>query len=110
MALRPGPCPARNVSETIKVGKESTKKSKKKGEKKSFKAEEILSMVLSKMKEIAEAYLGKEVKNAVIMVPAYSNDSQHQAKKDAGSINGLNVLRIINKPTAAAIPYGFYKK
>jgi len=81
-----------------------------KGETKQFKAEEISSMVLIKMKEIAEAYLGKEVKNAVITVPAYFNDSQRQATKDAGSIAGLNVLRIINEPTAAAIAYGLDKK
>merc|ERR1712125_289350 len=81
-----------------------------KGERKSFKAEEISSMVLGKMKEIAEAYLGKEVKNAVVTVPAYFNDSQRQATKDAGSISGLNVLRIINEPTAAAIAYGLDKK
>ena len=74
-----------------------------KGEKKQFKAEEISSMVLMKMREIAEAYLGKEVKNAVVTVPAYFNDSQRQATKDAGAIAGLNVLRIINEPTAAAI-------
>ena len=77
-----------------------------KGEEKTFKAEEISSMVLTKMKDIAEAYLGKEVKNAVVTVPAYFNDSQRQATKDAGSISGLNVLRIINEPTAAAIAYG----
>merc|ERR1712138_367650 len=81
-----------------------------KGEKKQFKAEEISSMVLTKMREIAEAYLGKEVKNAVITVPAYFNDSQRQATKDAGAITGLNVLRIINEPTAAAIAYGLDKK
>merc|ERR1711966_390157 len=81
-----------------------------KGEEKSFKAEEISSMVLTKMKEIAEAYLGKEVNNAVVTVPAYFNDSQRQATKDAGSISGLNVLRIINEPTAAAIAYGLDKK
>merc|ERR1711907_763726 len=67
------------------------------------------SMVLIKMKEIAESYLGKEVKNAVITVPAYFNDSQRQATKDAGAISGLNVLRIINEPTAAAIAYGLDK-
>jgi len=81
-----------------------------KGEEKTFKAEEISSMVLTKMKDIAEAYLGKEVKNAVVTVPAYFNDSQRQATKDAGSISGLNVLRIINEPTAAAIAYGLDKK
>mmetsp|Transcript_32865 Transcript_32865/g.55882 ORF Transcript_32865/g.55882 Transcript_32865/m.55882 type:complete len:658 (+) Transcript_32865:79-2052(+) len=81
-----------------------------KGEKKQFKAEEISSMVLTKMREIAEAYLGKEVKNAVVTVPAYFNDSQRQATKDAGAIAGLNVLRIINEPTAAAIAYGLDKK
>jgi L1 cell adhesion molecule like protein len=80
-----------------------------KGEKKQFKAEEISSMVLLKMREIAEAYLGKEVKNAVVTVPAYFNDSQRQATKDAGAIAGLNVQRIINEPTAAAIAYGLEK-
>ena len=77
---------------------------------KDFSAEEIGSMVLIKMKEIAEAYLGEEVKDAVITVPAYFNDSQRQATKDAGAIAGLNVLRIINEPTAAAIAYGLDKK
>lgn len=67
-------------------------------------------MVLTKMKETAEAYLGKTVTNAVITVPAYFNDSQRQATKDAGTICGLNVLRIINEPTAAAIAYGLDKK
>lgn len=77
-----------------------------KGENRSFFPEEISSMVLTKMKEIAEAYLGHPVSNAVITVPAYFNDSQRQATKDAGVIAGLNVLRIINEPTAAAIAYG----
>jgi L1 cell adhesion molecule like protein len=81
-----------------------------KGEVKQFAAEEISSMVLIKMKEISEAYLGREVKNAVVTVPAYFNDSQRQATKDAGVIAGLNVLRIINKPTAAAMAYGLDKK
>jgi L1 cell adhesion molecule like protein len=83
---------------------------KYKGEAKHFSAEEISSMVLVKMKEVAEAYLGNSVKNAVITVPAYFNDSQRQATKDAGKIAGLNVLRIINEPTAAAIAYGLEKK
>ncbi|KAG8433778.1 hypothetical protein GDO86_012223 [Hymenochirus boettgeri] len=81
-----------------------------KGETKSFYAEEISSMVLTKMKEVSEAYLGKAINNAVITVPAYFNDSQRQATKDAGTISGLNVLRIINEPTAAAIAYGLDKK
>jgi len=80
-----------------------------KGETKKFQAEQISSMVLVKMKEIAEAYLGKEVKDAVITVPAYFNDQQRQATKDAGTISGMNVLRIINEPTAAAIAYGLDK-
>ncbi|CAD5226358.1 unnamed protein product [Bursaphelenchus xylophilus] len=81
-----------------------------KGETKSFFPEEISSMVLIKMKETAEAFLGSEVKDAVVTVPAYFNDSQRQATKDAGAIAGLNVLRIINEPTAAAIAYGLDKK
>jgi len=79
------------------------------GETKEFAPEEISSMVLTKMKEVAEGYLGKKVTDAVVTVPAYFNDSQRQATKDAASIAGLNCLRIINEPTAAAIAYGLDK-
>ena len=81
-----------------------------KGESKVFSPEEIGALVLTKMKEIAESYLGDTITDAVVTVPAYFNDSQRQATKDAGTICGLNVLRIINEPTAAAIAYGLDKK
>merc|ERR1719215_1384647 len=83
---------------------------KVKGETKEMGPEEVSSMILTKMKETAENYLGKEVKHAVITVPAYFSDAQRQSTKDAGSISGMNVLRIINEPTAAAIAYGLDKK
>merc|ERR1711879_44835 len=80
------------------------------GEDKKFHPEEISSMVLTKMKEVAESYLGQKVNDAVVTVPAYFNDSQRHCTKDAGIIAGLNVKRIINEPTAAAIAYGLEKK
>ena len=80
------------------------------GEQRQFTPQEIGAFVLEKMKQTAESYLGKDVKNAVITVPAYFNDAQRQATKDAGAICGLNVLRIINEPTAAAIAYGLDNK
>jgi len=93
-----------------KNGKPNVKVAVNQGENKMFQPEEISAMVLTKMKEIAEAYLGKKVTHAVVTVPAYFNDAQRQATKDAGTIAGLTVMRIINEPTAAAIAYGLDKK
>jgi len=94
----------------VEAGKKPKIQVEFKCEKKTFTPEEVSSMVLTKMKETAEQYLGKTIKDAVVTVPAYFNDSQRQATKDAGIISGLNVLRIINEPTAAAIAYGLDKK
>merc|ERR1711968_385726 len=80
------------------------------GEKKTFAPEEVSAMILGKMRSIAEGFLGKDIKNAVVTVPAYFNDAQRQATKDAGTISGMTVQRIINEPTAAAIAYGLDKK
>ena len=101
-----------NLSYTVKKGTDDKPliEVQYKGEVKDFSPEEISSMVLSKMKEIEEAYNGNDVKQAVITVPAYFNDAQRQATKDAGAIAGIEVLRIINEPTAAAIAYGLDKK
>ena len=78
-------------------------------DKKVYSPSQIGAFVLTKMKETAEGYMGTSVKNAVVTVPAYFNDSQRQATKDAGQISGLNVLRVINEPTAAALAYGMDK-
>merc|ERR1712055_152167 len=94
----------------VDVGSKPKLEVEYKGEKKQFFPEEISSMVLTKMKETSESYLGGTVSDAVVTVPAYFNDSQRQATKDAGTICGLNVLRVINEPTAAAIAYGLDKK
>ena len=79
------------------------------GSEKTFTPEEVSAMVLVKMKEVAEAFLGEKVENAVVTVPAYFNDAQRAATKDAGTIAGLNVMRVVNEPTAAALAYGLDK-
>lgn len=79
------------------------------GSEKTFTPEEVSAMILSKMKEVAEGYLGEKVNNAVVTVPAYFNDAQRAATKDAGTIAGLNILRVVNEPTAAALAYGLDK-
>ncbi|KAJ3439896.1 endoplasmic reticulum chaperone bip [Anaeramoeba flamelloides] len=96
--------------ELIKKGKRPAVQVEFQGEQKEFVPEEISAMVLGKLKETAENYLGEEVKSAVVTVPAYFNNAQRQATKDAGTIAGLNVLRIINEPTAAAVAYGLNKQ
>lgn len=79
------------------------------GETRQFSPEEISAMILGKMKNVAESYLGQKVRHAVVTVPAYFNDKQRQATKDAGIIAGLNVVRVVNEPTAAALAYGLSK-
>ena len=96
--------------QVVDVGGKPKMRVEYKSEEKTFTPEEVSSMVLLKMKETAEGYLGTDVSDAVVTVPAYFNDSQRQATKDAGIISGMNVLRIINEPTAAAIAYGLDKK
>lgn len=81
-----------------------------KNETKTYSPEMISSLILSKMKQVAEDFLGKKIKSAVVTVPAYFHDSQRKATKDAGALAGLDVLRILNEPTAAAIAYGLDKK
>lgn len=79
------------------------------GKTRQFTPEEVSAMVLGKMKDVAERYLGEKVKHAVVTVPAYFNDQQRQATRDAGIIAGLNVVRVVNEPTAAALAYGIDK-
>jgi len=96
--------------ELVDKGGKPMIKVKVKGDWKTLSPEEVSAMVLTKMKETAESYLGKDVNHAVVTVPAYFNDAQRTSTKDAGTIAGLEVLRIINEPTAAAIAYGLDKK